>query len=371
MCILACLILVLDALAQGKFSVSGTITDKQGNPLELATMVLNAELRATADVKGKYSLKNVPNGSYTYKVQYVGFKPATGVLKVNGKDVRLDISLEDLNLSIKEVEVTARQQQMGSISKIDQDAIRHIQPKSLSDVLQLVPGNLTQNPNLNNMAQAQIREIGSNSNNALGTSVVVDGTPLSNDANLQAIAPTRNGTNSSTQSDGLNGQTTAGRGTDLRTVSVGNVDYVEVVRGIPSVEYGNLMMLYLIAIVKISDMGGFAAGVSTAKLMKGGNHKMCPTISPNKSWEGLAGSVAASCLLSCCFIPITHFVWYKALAFGVTAALVGTFGDLVESKFKRWVGVKDSSTFMPAGMGGFLDMFDSLLFAPALLAHFV
>ena len=138
-----------------------------------------------------------------------------------------------------------------------------------------------------------------------------------------------------------------------------------------AVEYGNLMMLYLIAIVKVSDMGGFAAGVSTAKLMKGGNHKMCPTVSPNKSWEGLAGSVAASCVLSCCFMPITHFVWYKALAFGVTAALVGTFGDLVESKFKRWVGVKDSSTFMPAGMGGLLDMFDSLLFAPAVLLPFI
>ena len=138
-----------------------------------------------------------------------------------------------------------------------------------------------------------------------------------------------------------------------------------------AVEHGNLMMLYIIAIIKISDMGGFAAGVSTAKLMPGGNHKMCPTISPNKSWEGLAGSVAASCVLSCCFIPITHFVWYKALAFGVTAALVGTFGDLVESKFKRWVGVKDSSTFMPAGMGGLLDMFDSLLFAPAVLLPFI
>ena len=135
--------------------------------------------------------------------------------------------------------------------------------------------------------------------------------------------------------------------------------------------HGNLMMLYIIAIVKISDMGGFAAGVSTAKLMKGGNHKMCPTISPNKSWEGLAGSVVASCILSCCFIPITHFIWWKALAFGVTAALVGTFGDLVESKFKRWVGVKDSSTFMPAGMGGLLDMFDSLLFAPAVLLPFI
>ena len=135
--------------------------------------------------------------------------------------------------------------------------------------------------------------------------------------------------------------------------------------------HGNLMMLYLIAIVKVGDMGGFALGVSTAKLMRGGNHKLCPTISPNKSWEGLFGSVLAACILSCAFLPITHFAWYKALAFGVAAALVGTFGDLVESKFKRWVGVKDSATFMPAGLGGFLDMFDSLLFAPAVLLPFI
>lgn len=135
--------------------------------------------------------------------------------------------------------------------------------------------------------------------------------------------------------------------------------------------YGNLMMLYLIAIVKFSDMGGFALGMSTARLMKGGNHKLCPTISPNKSWEGLGGSVVASVLMSLAFLPITHFSLLKAVAFGVVAALVGTFGDLVESKFKRWVGVKDSATFMPAGLGGFLDMFDSLLFAPAVLFPFI
>jgi len=134
---------------------------------------------------------------------------------------------------------------------------------------------------------------------------------------------------------------------------------------------GNLMMLYVIAIIKISDMGGFALGMSTAKLMKGGNHKMCPTISPNKSWEGLFGSVLASCILSCLFMSITHFGWGKSLALGVTAALVGTAGDLIESKFKRWVGVKDSATFMPAGLGGFLDMFDSLLLAPAVILPFI
>ena len=138
-----------------------------------------------------------------------------------------------------------------------------------------------------------------------------------------------------------------------------------------AVKFGNLWMLYLIAIVKFSDMGGFAFGLSSAKLMKGGNHKLCPTISPNKSWEGLFGSVFASSVMSCAWMSFTHFGIGKALAFGVAAALVGTFGDLVESKFKRWVGVKDSATFMPAGLGGFLDMFDSLLFAPAALLPFI
>ena len=131
---------------------------------------------------------------------------------------------------------------------------------------------------------------------------------------------------------------------------------------------GNVMLLYVIAIVKFSDVGGFAFGLTSAKLMKGGNHKMCPTISPNKSWEGLFGSIFASCLVSCCFMGATGFGVVKSLACGVTAALVGTAGDLVESKFKRWVGVKDSSAMkITNGMGGFLDMVDSLLFAPAVL----
>ena len=135
-----------------------------------------------------------------------------------------------------------------------------------------------------------------------------------------------------------------------------------------AVRHGNVMLLYVVAIVKFSDVGGFAVGTATAKLMKGGNHKMCPTISPAKSWEGLVGSFVFSCAVSCAFIPATHFAVGKALAFGVAAALLGTAGDLVESKFKRWVGVKDSSTMkITNGMGGVLDMLDSLIIAPAVL----
>ena len=124
-------------------------------------------------------------------------------------------------------------------------------------------------------------------------------------------------------------------------------------------------LLYTVAIVKISDMGGFAFGVAFGK------HKMCPAISPNKSWEGMAGSLFGSCLVSCLFMPMTRFSWMASIAFGLSAAVVGTLGDLVESRIKREMGVKDSSVFMPAGMGGLLDMFDSLVFAPALLYPFL
>ena len=135
-----------------------------------------------------------------------------------------------------------------------------------------------------------------------------------------------------------------------------------------ALRHGNVMLLYIVAIVKFSDVGGFAVGTATSKMMKGGNHKMCPTVSPGKSWEGLLGSFAFSCAVSCAFIPATHFPVWKALAFGAAAAVLGTAGDLVESKFKRWVGVKDSSTMKCTnGLGGFLDMFDSLVFAPAAL----
>ena len=139
-----------------------------------------------------------------------------------------------------------------------------------------------------------------------------------------------------------------------------------------ALRHGNVILLYVVAIVKFSDVGGFAFGISSSKLMKGGNHKLCPSISPGKSWEGLFGSIVFACVVSCAFIPATHYPAGKALAFGVAAAIVGTAGDLAESMFKRWVGVKDSSTLkITNGMGGILDMLDSLIFAPAVILPFL
>jgi phosphatidate cytidylyltransferase len=133
--------------------------------------------------------------------------------------------------------------------------------------------------------------------------------------------------------------------------------------------HGVMALLYVVALVKFSDMGGFAIGILF------GRHRLCPSISPNKTWEGLFGSLLAASLMSTLFKLTTAYVgafsWPRVFAFACAAAVVGTLGDLVESRMKRDCGVKDSATFMPAGLGGFLDMFDSLVFAPALLLPFL
>ena len=146
--------------------------------------------------------------------------------------------------------------------------------------------------------------------------------------------------------------------------------------GTPSTwtRHGLYTLLALIATAKFSDTGGFAFGMAFGK------HKMCPTISPKKSWEGLAGSMLFSAATACVFLALARqFSWGETVRFwnvltyplaaacGAVMALLATVGDLIESRFKRECGVKDSATFMPAGMGGFLDMFDSILFIPALL----
>ena len=141
----------------------------------------------------------------------------------------------------------------------------------------------------------------------------------------------------------------------------------------PDSRTGLYTLFALLAAAKLSDMGGFAFGLSF------GRHKMCPSISPKKSWEGFAGSVIGATLMALLFRWVAMrngwaadiAAWNRvtipvSVAAGVAIAAAGTLGDLVESRFKRECEVKDSATFMPAGMGGFLDMFDSILFIPAL-----
>ncbi len=106
----------------------------------------------------------------------------------------------------------------------------------------------------------------------------------------------------------------------------------------------------------LADSGAYFVG------SRAGHHKMAPTLSPKKSWEGLAGGIAAGVagngLLAAVFgLPPIH-----GAALGLLGATIGTLGDLSISMMKRQVGVKDSSQLIP-GHGGALDRVDSLLFS--------
>lgn len=241
--LLALFVLALPLRAQNgtvNFTIKGVVFDTENNPVETAYIIFNNSISVLSDQDGRFVIQNVKPGAYDYAVSCLGFEEVRGRISVVSGKEQLNIILKQLALALQEVTVTARQTAMGSKSTIGQDAIRHIQPKSVADMLQLLPGSLTANPHLNNLAQATIREIDSDDNNALGTTVILDGAPLSNDGNLQALSPSKSGSRSSSNADGVSEQTTAGKGVDLRTVGADNIESVEVIRGIPSVEYGNL-----------------------------------------------------------------------------------------------------------------------------------
>jgi len=106
-----------------------------------------------------------------------------------------------------------------------------------------------------------------------------------------------------------------------------------------------------------SDTGGYAAGASL------GRHPMVPTISPKKTWEGLAGSVLLASLVSVAhFVFVMHQPWWLGLLLAIVVVIFGTAGDLIESMIKRDVGIKDMSSFLP-GHGGVMDRIDSMLVA--------
>ncbi len=223
-----------------KFSFQGVVLNENGESIEFATISLNGRLLGTlSDLDGYFLFENLVQGYYEFEVSHLGYETNHGVIDLKKDVTNFKISLRSADLELDEVIVTAQSVGSGSNSKIGEDAIRHIQPKNLEDVLQLLPGGLTQNPSLNNLGQVSMREVGSDNNNAAGAAVVVDGVHLSNDANLQVTSFSKDNTSTGTEGWAAK-QTTAGAGVDLRTVSVENIESIEVIRGIPSVEYGNL-----------------------------------------------------------------------------------------------------------------------------------
>lgn len=128
---------------------------------------------------------------------------------------------------------------------------------------------------------------------------------------------------------------------------------------------GRFYLLYFILVTKFSDLGAYVTGSLI------GRHRMIPRISPGKTWEGFGGAIAFSTGASVAFAVwggdrLAGMTVGHAVALGVLLSVAAVLGDLVESQFKREAGVKDSGQWFP-GIGGVLDLVDSLLFNAPLM----
>ena len=136
-----------------------------------------------------------------------------------------------------------------------------------------------------------------------------------------------------------------------------------------SPDQNRFLLIYLLAVTKFSDVGAYVIG----SLM--GRHKMIPRISPGKTWEGFAGAILTSLAIS---IALTHVMGERvqALSFssgvilGLLLPLISVVGDLAESVVKRDASIKDSGHTIP-GIGGALDLIDSILFTAPVLYFYL
>jgi len=142
------------------------------------------------------------------------------------------------------------------------------------------------------------------------------------------------------------------------------VNYLVFPKFQPTDIYNPALLVALFVIIWVYDSGAYLVGVSIGK------HRLFERISPKKSWEGAIGgtltAIVASFFISKYIPEISLSHW---IIISILVVVSSTFGDLTESMFKRYFGIKDSGNILP-GHGGILDRFDSLLFAaPVLVAY--
>lgn len=192
---------------------------------------------------------SVPAGSYTINTTYIGYFPYKATLSVE-KDMHVALRMLVSTTDMEAVVITASEAGgMTSASKIGRDAMSHLQPSSFTDLLELLPGGVAKDPSLTSPNRIHLREAfvfneksttpshfsGNNySTSSLGTSFMVDGIRVSANANLGYLAGSDSNDSRSYYYRFMD------KGVDMRNISTDDIESVEIMRGIPSAEYGDL-----------------------------------------------------------------------------------------------------------------------------------
>lgn len=238
--------------AQVKVVLSDSITQE---PLPQAVVrLMDNSLKpvggAVTDMLGHAVLRVPASGKYTVRVSLVGYGSPSHNVWVHLPDTAvLHIRMVEKVGRLEELVVTAKESRgITSVSKIGQEAMQHLQPSSFSDLLELLPGGLAKNPSLLTPNSIRLREAvlppaasgvwlprvdqSNYATAAMGTKFLIDGMPIGQDAGMSVVG--------SVGVAGYDRAVFVNQGVDMRTLSTDDVESVEIVRGIPSVEYSDL-----------------------------------------------------------------------------------------------------------------------------------
>ena len=223
---------IANSYAQG-FRLSGHVVDEKKQPIALASILIQDNgLWAVTDNHGAYIINNVPAGKMVLTVRCLGYATTDVNINVTKSVSNFDITLKDDNLKLNEVQVVAQRSDRSSTTAytIDRQALDNQQIINIANITSLLPGGKVTNPSLTSDPRIALHAGSSEAGNAaFGTAIDVDGIRLSNNA--------------------ATGETSSA---STRLLSASNVESVEIITGIPSVEYGDLSN----GIVKINTRHG-------------------------------------------------------------------------------------------------------------------
>jgi hypothetical protein len=212
----------LPAWSQGH-SFSGRVVEKEtGDPVEFATVLVNAtEQWAVTDAEGRFSIQNIKAGKSLVTVASLGYATLSREFSFAKDIADCKLQLEADNLLLQSAVVTAKENDNAATTSrtIDRTALEHVQVMNVGDIASLLPGGVTTDNNLVNRKEFNIRagDRSESGNASFGTAVEVDGVRLSNNASYSET-----------------------RGVSTNSIASSNVESVEVITGVPSVEYGDM-----------------------------------------------------------------------------------------------------------------------------------
>lgn len=213
--------------ASAQFSISGKVLNRRNQePVDFAIVAVpNSGLWANANAKGEFIIKNIPAGKVKLSVQYLGFVKREYEYTLDRNISGIILLMDEDNLTLSQVEITAKKgTDLATSFLMDRTALDHLQMQNVTDVQALMPGGKTSRQLHLATTGAQYFQVngnsGENGNAAFGVGLEVDGVRITNNS--------------------LRGASISSEGPDTKNISTSNIESIEIITGIPSVEHGDM-----------------------------------------------------------------------------------------------------------------------------------